>query len=72
MENQIEGSASDRNRFKDVLLGKDTFCVTWEQVPGRGASEKERERREDGQKGQELGEEVRKRRPSEPNRFPPQ
>ena len=43
MENQIEGSASDRNRFKDVLLGKDTFCVTWEQVPGRGASEKERE-----------------------------
>jgi methylenetetrahydrofolate reductase (NADPH) len=31
------------NRLKDVLLDKNTFCVTWEQVPGRGASEKERE-----------------------------
>ena len=25
------------NLFKDALLDKDTFCVTWEQIPGRGA-----------------------------------
>ena len=35
--------AADSNRFKNALLDGSTFCVTWEQVPGRGASEKERE-----------------------------
>jgi methylenetetrahydrofolate reductase (NADPH) len=32
-----------QNRFKDALTDSSTFCITWEQVPGRGASEKERE-----------------------------
>ena len=36
-------TAPDGNRFKNALLDGSTFCVTWEQVPGRGASEKERE-----------------------------
>lgn len=31
------------NKFKAALTDSKTFCVTWEQVPGRGASEKERE-----------------------------
>lgn len=35
-----EGAA---NSFKDALTDSSTFCVTWEQVPGRGASEKERQ-----------------------------
>lgn len=37
------GAYPERNRFKEALTDKDTFCVTWEQVPGRGTSEKERE-----------------------------
>ncbi|HHX51054.1 MAG TPA: methylenetetrahydrofolate reductase, partial [Clostridia bacterium] len=28
-----------RNRFKESLLDKDSFSVTWELVPGRGARE---------------------------------
>ena len=28
-----------RNIFKEAILNPDTFCVTWEQVPGRGAFE---------------------------------
>jgi methylenetetrahydrofolate reductase (NADPH) len=43
MDAQTHRAAPNRNRLKDVLLDNDTFCVTWEQVPGRGASEKERE-----------------------------
>jgi methylenetetrahydrofolate reductase (NADPH) len=31
------------NRFKQSLLDKDTFSVTWELVPGRGAREKAQE-----------------------------
>jgi methylenetetrahydrofolate reductase (NADPH) len=27
------------NVFKEALLNADTFCVTWEQIPGRGAFE---------------------------------
>ena len=27
------------NTFKDALLNPGTFCVTWEQIPGRGAFE---------------------------------
>jgi methylenetetrahydrofolate reductase (NADPH) len=34
---------TEHNRFRSSLLDKDNFCITWEQVPGRGASEKERE-----------------------------
>ena len=29
----------NRNIFKDAILSPDTFCVTWEQIPGRGAFE---------------------------------
>lgn len=31
------------NRFKDSVLDKNTFSVTWEVVPGRGAREKSQE-----------------------------
>ena len=31
------------NKFSAALKDSTTFCVTWEQVPGRGASEKERD-----------------------------
>jgi methylenetetrahydrofolate reductase (NADPH) len=43
MDTKPTRSDSGRNKFKDALLDSSTFCVTWEQVPGRGASEKERE-----------------------------
>ena len=36
-------SETQRNIFREALLNPNTFCITWEQVPGRGASEKERE-----------------------------
>ena len=29
----------NRNIFKEAILNANTFCVTWEQVPGRGAFE---------------------------------
>ena len=29
----------NRNIFKEAILNPDTFCVTWEQIPGRGAFE---------------------------------
>ena len=28
-----------RNTFKDAILNPDVFCITWEQVPGRGSFE---------------------------------
>ncbi|MFC1951421.1 methylenetetrahydrofolate reductase C-terminal domain-containing protein [Chloroflexota bacterium] len=31
------------NIFRDAILAPDTFCITWEQVPGRGAFEMEQE-----------------------------
>ncbi len=31
------------NTFKEAILAPDTFCITWEQVPGRGAFEMEQE-----------------------------
>jgi len=27
------------NRLKDALLNPNTFCVTWELIPGRGTFE---------------------------------
>ncbi len=32
--------AARSNSFRTALLDADTFCVTWEQIPGRGAFEK--------------------------------
>ena len=29
----------NRNVFKDAILNPDIFCITWEQIPGRGAFE---------------------------------
>jgi len=29
--------------FKDAVLDPATFCITWEQIPGRGANEKQQE-----------------------------
>ncbi len=43
MDIKTNNITPDPNRFKSALLHSDTFCITWEQVPGRGASEKERE-----------------------------
>lgn len=43
MDTKASNSIHDHNKFKSALISKDTFCITWEQVPGRGASEKERE-----------------------------
>ena len=34
---------SKANIFKNALLDRTTFCITWEQVPGRGAFEMEQE-----------------------------
>jgi methylenetetrahydrofolate reductase (NADPH) len=31
------------NTFKEALLDRNTFCVTWELIPGRGAREKTQE-----------------------------
>src|SRR5271157_4690322 len=31
------------NIFKDALLNPSQFCVTWEQIPGRGAFETSQE-----------------------------
>lgn len=31
------------NKFKQALIDPTTFCVTWEQIPGRGAFEKQQE-----------------------------
>ena len=33
----------NRNIFKEAILSPDTFCVTWEQIPGRGAFENAQE-----------------------------
>ena len=30
---------ASRNTFKEAVLNPDVFCVTWEQIPGRGAFE---------------------------------
>jgi hypothetical protein len=27
----------EANLFKDALLDENAFCITWEQIPGRGA-----------------------------------
>ena len=43
MDKKIVQHDPNRNNFKHALLDRGDFCVTWEQVPGRGASEKERE-----------------------------
>ena len=32
------------NALKDAILAPDSFCITWEQVPGRGAFEMQQER----------------------------
>jgi len=32
------------NLFKEAMLDPDTFCITWEQVPGRGAFEMQQEK----------------------------
>lgn len=33
----------NRNIFKEAILNPDTFCVTWEQIPGRGSFEASQE-----------------------------
>ena len=43
--------AEKANTFREAVLDRGTFCVTWEQVPGRGAFEMQQE---------ELFENVRK------------
>jgi methylenetetrahydrofolate reductase (NADPH) len=37
----MEMPAEGRNTFKEALASPGAFCVTWEQVPGRGAFEKQ-------------------------------
>ena len=36
LEKRLKQSA---NKFKDALLDPDVFCITWEQIPSRGAFE---------------------------------
>lgn len=33
-----------KNPFKEAVLNPDVFCVTWEQIPGRGAFEMQQEK----------------------------
>jgi methylenetetrahydrofolate reductase (NADPH) len=33
----------ESNLFKETLLDKNTFCITWEQIPGRGAGTRQYE-----------------------------
>ncbi len=40
VENAIRATA---NTFRQALLSPDVFCVTWEQIPGRGAVEKQQD-----------------------------
>jgi methylenetetrahydrofolate reductase (NADPH) len=35
--------AAEANRLKESLLDRDTFCITWELVAGKGAFEKQQE-----------------------------
>ncbi len=35
--------AAETNRLKEAILDSDTFCITWEQVAGKGAFEKQQE-----------------------------
>ena len=33
----------ERNILKEAIVNPDTFCITWEQIAGRGAFEKQQE-----------------------------
>ncbi len=40
---KINPQSKRTNTFKDAILNPDVFCVTWEQIPGRGAFETQQE-----------------------------
>ncbi len=40
----IDKLKEKKNPFKEAVLNPDIFCVTWEQIPGRGAFEEQQEK----------------------------
>jgi hypothetical protein len=41
---RLQGRLKERrNTFREAILSPDIFCVTWEQIPGRGAFEMQQE-----------------------------